>query len=123
MASPPPPTQEASDVVAVCAAALQQAVQVVLHALLVVGVGGRAVFVVVALQHGDHVVVAKVHRFVHRRVPPSVGKKTEGGAYGRSKKNKNKNMATAYAKKRDTSPPRCHCSRYLKPKSTSGSHF
>ncbi len=58
-----------------CAAGLQQAVQALLSARLVVSTSGRAVFVIVVLQDGDHIVVAKVHRFLHRRVPPSGQKK------------------------------------------------
>lgn len=64
-------------VLQMCAAGLQQAVQALLSALLLVSTSGRAVFVVVLLQDGDHVVVAKVHRFLHRRVPPSVQKKNK----------------------------------------------
>lgn len=56
-----------------CAADLQQAVQALLGALL--AGSGPAVFVGVLLQDGDHVVVAKVHRFLHRRVPPSAQRK------------------------------------------------
>lgn len=57
------------------AAGLQQAVQALLSALLVVTPGRGAVFVVVVPQDGDHVVVAELHRFFHRCVPPSVQRK------------------------------------------------
>lgn len=55
-----------------CAAGLQQAVQALLGALLVVSVSRWAVFVGVLLQDSDYIMVAKVHRFFHWRVPPSV---------------------------------------------------
>ncbi|KAF3842772.1 hypothetical protein F7725_001621 [Dissostichus mawsoni] len=49
---------------------LQQAVQALLGALLLVGPSRRAVFVAVALQDGDHIVVAEEHGSLQRRVPP-----------------------------------------------------
>lgn len=58
-----------------CAAGLQQAVQAPVNALLVISTSRRAVFVMIALQHGDHIVVTKVHRLIHWRVPPSAQRK------------------------------------------------
>lgn len=53
----------------------EERVQVLLGGLLTVLGSRRAVRVPILLQHGDHVVVAEVRRFVHRRVPPSVERK------------------------------------------------
>lgn len=62
------------------ALASQQAVQTVLGALLVLVVGdGRGEAVVVLLQDGDDVVVAELHRFIHRRVAPPVHEEKQGG--------------------------------------------
>lgn len=59
----------------------QQPVQVLLGALLL-GVGVlRAVLGVVVTQDGHHVVVAKVNRLVHRRVPPPAGEGAVSAAF------------------------------------------
>lgn len=70
--TPPPPPCRGD------ALASQQAVQALLGALLVLVVGdGRGEVVVVLLQDGDDVVVAELHRFIHRRVAPPVHEKNK----------------------------------------------
>lgn len=61
---------------------LEEGVQVLLSAPLVVVGSWRAAYVLIPLQDADHIVVAKVRRFIHRRVPPP-GKTVEKWPPGR----------------------------------------
>ena len=53
-----------------CAAVLQQAVIAFICAVLVMRISRWAVPVMVTLQDGDNIMVAKLHGFVYRCVPP-----------------------------------------------------